>query len=309
MEELIPATIITGYLGAGKTTLVNHILEDLADKRIAIIVNELGEVGIDDRLIGNLVNGVMKLTKGCICCAAKNASEQALKEIAKLSREEKKIDRLIIETTGFASPAAILQMLRLNRDLRLAYEVDSVVCVVDSQNAPLYFSKSLESREQVSSSDLAVISKKGDLSQIADLVAGLNPTCEILKWEEISPSRLLNRWTFREPAGLENPIHSHSHDEEIGAVVLETMRKISKEDLFVWLDENVRSLGASLLRCKGIVDVGGGRRLVVQGVRLSFETEERGEKENEPSGTTLVVIGLSLDGDSLKKSFAQIPSR
>lgn len=314
MQGKIPVTIVTGFLGAGKTTLLNHLIGELSEERIALIMNELGSVGIDQRLLPKIKDGVVRLTKGCICCAARNATEASLKEVARLSQEgTDPISRLVIETTGAASPASILQMLRKNRDLFLAYEPDAVICVVDAVNYNQTFQESLEAKEQVALADVVVVSKsdlvnEGQIKELEEVVYGLNPQANIIFGQRGNApiNRLVGLYSFLDARVPEVEHHSHSHDVQINAVVLETMRKISREELDIWLHEQVLPLGASLLRCKGIVDIGGGKRLIVQGVRLSLEITERDEYVDEPSGTSLVVIGLSLDEVALKQSFSRI---
>jgi G3E family GTPase len=280
-------------------------------------MNELGDVGIDQRLLPKLKDGVVQLTKGCICCAARNATEASLKEVARVSQDgTDPISRLVIETTGAASPASILQMLRKDRDLLLAYEPDAVVCAVDAVNYAVTFLESLESREQVALADVVILSKSEiagseKTAQAQDLIYGLNPQVKILQAQQgnVPIEFLVGQKSFADAKLPDAEHHSHSHDTEIGAVSLETAQKVSREALELWLHEEVLPLGASLLRCKGIIDPGEGRRFIVQGVRLSMEIIERAEYPEEPAGSAVVVIGLSLDVERLRKSFAQICGR
>jgi G3E family GTPase len=156
----IPLTLITGYLGAGKTTLLNAMLRDAAAGRIAVIVNEFGDVGLDHDLIVETTEETVLLSSGCMCCTVRGDLVQALEGlIGKRRAGELDFDRIVIETTGLADPAPILHTLIVTPGLGAALRMDGVVTVCDAVNGPATLDRGFESVQQVAMADVLVLSK------------------------------------------------------------------------------------------------------------------------------------------------------
>ncbi|TKI92194.1 GTP-binding protein, partial [Bacillus cereus] len=130
---MIPVTILTGFLGSGKTTLLNRILSENHGKKLAVIVNEIGQIGIDNQLIMNVEEEIMEMTNGCLCCTVREDLLVALKQLLDVKAEGKMdFEGLVIETTGLANPGPIIQTFFLDPVIQSAYQINGVVTVVDS---------------------------------------------------------------------------------------------------------------------------------------------------------------------------------
>jgi G3E family GTPase len=127
----IPTTLLTGFLGSGKTTLLNHILSHQNKRRVAVIVNEFGEVGIDGQLVIGVEEEILELNNGCICCTVRGDLARA---VGSLLASGRTIDHILIETTGLADPAPVIQSFILDETLRSSTELDAIVTVVDAQH-------------------------------------------------------------------------------------------------------------------------------------------------------------------------------
>ncbi len=142
MYEIIPVTILTGFLGSGKTTLLNRILSEDHGKKLAVIVNEIGQIGIDNQLVMNVEEEIMEMTNGCLCCTVREDLLVALKQLLDVKAEGKMdFDGLVIETTGLANPGPIIQTFFLDPVIQSSYKVDGVVTVIDSYHIHKHFEK------------------------------------------------------------------------------------------------------------------------------------------------------------------------
>jgi G3E family GTPase len=160
MPNRVPLTLITGYLGAGKTTLVNALLRDASVGRIAVVVNEFGDVGLDHDLIVETTEETVLLSSGCMCCTVRGDLVQALEGlIEKRGAGKLDFDRIVIETTGLADPAPILHTLIVTPGLGAALRMDGVVTVCDAVNGPATLDRGFESVQQVAMADVLVLSK------------------------------------------------------------------------------------------------------------------------------------------------------
>ena len=151
----IPATVLTGFLGAGKTTLLNHLLHERAGEQIAVIVNEFGEIGIDGQLVHATDETVIELSNGCICCTVRG---DLIGAVARILESRPNIDRFIVETTGLADPAPVIQSFMLDDVLRKNLILDALVTVVDAEYITLQLEHD-EAREQIAFADVIVLNK------------------------------------------------------------------------------------------------------------------------------------------------------
>ncbi|MFY0596335.1 MAG: GTP-binding protein [Cognatishimia sp.] len=185
MDARIPVTLLTGFLGAGKTTLLNQLLTDEAGERIAVIVNEFGEVGLDHDLMETSTDDVVLLSSGCLCCTVRGElSETITNLLSRRTSGEFDFSRIVIETTGLADPGPILQTMLVERAVSDATRVDGVVTVVDAANGPATLDAQFEAVSQVAMADLVIMSKTDlvDYDQVMVLetrLRGLNATARI----------------------------------------------------------------------------------------------------------------------------------
>src|ERR1700710_299881 len=151
-----PVTVLTGYLGAGKTTLLNRILSEQHGKRYAVIVNEFGEVGIDNDLIVNAEEEIFEMNNGCICCTVRG---DLIRILGGLMKRKERFDGIIIETTGLANPAPVAQTFFVDDGVRARTRLDAIVTVVDAKNLPARLADSSEAADQIAFADVIVLNK------------------------------------------------------------------------------------------------------------------------------------------------------
>ncbi|MDZ4371694.1 MAG: GTP-binding protein [Phenylobacterium sp.] len=221
-----PVTVLTGYLGAGKTTLLNRILSEDHGKRYAVIVNEFGEVGIDNDLIVGADEEVFEMNNGCVCCTVRG---DLIRVLAGLMKRKGKFDGIIVETTGLADPGPVAQTFFVDDDVRAKTELDSVTTVVDAKHLPLRLKDSKEAAEQIAFADQIILNKtdlvtEAELAEVERAIRTLNPIAPIRRAERsnVPLDTILGRHAFDlarvtelQPDFL-NPGHGeagHVHDE------------------------------------------------------------------------------------------------
>jgi G3E family GTPase len=177
----IPVTVLTGYLGAGKTTLLNRILSDNHGKKYAVIVNEFGEIGIDNDLIVESDEEIYEMNNGCVCCTVRG---DLIRVVEGLMRRPGRFDGIIVETTGLADPVPVAQTFFMDDDVRAKTELDAVVALVDAKHLPLRLKDSREAEDQIAFADVVVINKTDlvshdELHRVQDIVRAINPSARI----------------------------------------------------------------------------------------------------------------------------------
>ena len=156
----VPVTLLTGFLGAGKTTLLNHIISGATGTKVAVVVNEFGEVGLDHDLIQAVDDDIVLMSSGCLCCTIRGDLSRTLQDLAIRKRESRvAFDRIVIETTGLADPGPILQTFLVDPYLAENFHMDGVVTVVDAATGPDTLNRQFEAVSQVAMADLLVLSK------------------------------------------------------------------------------------------------------------------------------------------------------
>lgn len=335
-----PVTVLTGYLGAGKTTLLNRILSEDHGKRYAVIVNEFGEIGIDNDLVVGAEEEVFEMNNGCVCCTVRGDLIRVLQGLIKRQASAAKgFDAIVIETTGLADPGPVAQTFFVDEEVKARTRLDSVTTVVDAKHVLLSLSESREAREQVAFADQIVLNKTDlvtdqDLATIENRLRRLNPLASIHRAERsnVPLAAILGRGGFDldrilalEPEFL-NPAHGepghvhdehcahehhghghedHVHDDEIRGVSLRLDRPLNAEKVSAWLSHLLATQGPDILRAKGILDIAGDeRRLVFQAVHMILEGDY--QREWAPKDTResrMVFIGRDLDAAALQAGF------
>ncbi|WP_369903572.1 GTP-binding protein [Bacillus manliponensis] len=311
---MIPVTIVTGFLGSGKTTLLNRILSENHGEKLAVIVNEIGQIGIDNQLIMNVKEEILEMTNGCLCCTVREDLLVALKKLLDAKQEGKHdFEGLIIETTGLANPGPIIQTFFLDPVIQSAYQINGVITVVDSYHIQKHFEKGSEAKEQVAFADVVLVNKVdliGDEekdSLLAELQS-INPTAKMIETLncEVNISSLLEIQTFKTRDCLEIYPHTEGdHLEGVKSFVLRTERPLDLQKINGWMSVVVQELGENLYRYKGILSVADvERRIVFQGVHTLFAASyDRPWSEGETRTSEVVFIGKDINKEWFEAHF------
>ena len=307
-----PVTVITGYLGAGKTTLLNNLLTQPNGKKLAVIVNEYGEIGIDADLVMKSDEEILEMNNGCICC---NVRGDLVRIIDKITTQNKSIDHIVIETTGLADPGPIIQSFWVEEILRDKTQLDGFVTVVDC----FHFFKhenSCEAKEQVAFADQIILNKcdlvnTSQLDRLERTIKAMNPLAKIEKsaHSQITSDILslggfdLSKALEIEPDLLESD--SHDHQNDISAVCLNSVGSIDGSLFNKWIYGFVQTNGENLYRCKGILNIDNQpRRFVFQGVHMTLDGRPGAPWEPHQERTNQIVfIGTELDEADIKDNF------
>ena len=212
----IPVTVLTGYLGSGKTTLLNRILTEDHGKRYAVIVNEFGEIGIDNDLIVESDEEIYEMNNGCICCTVRG---DLIRVVEGLMRRPGRFDAIIVETTGLADPVPVAQTFFMDDDVRNKTALDAVVALVDAKHLPLRLKDSREAEDQIAFADVVLLNKTDlvspeELAAVEATVRAINPHAAVYRTERagIDLSRVLDRGAFDLKRALESDPHFLDHD-------------------------------------------------------------------------------------------------
>ncbi|MGM0873791.1 MAG: CobW family GTP-binding protein [Bacillota bacterium] len=315
----IPVTILTGYLGAGKTTLLNRILTEKHSHKVAVIVNEYGEVGIDNQLVVNADEEVLEMNNGCICCTVRGDLIRILRTLVfSMERGKVKFDRVLIETTGLADPAPVAQTFFMDELLAEKFEVDSIVTVVDSKHVTKHLNEQDEVQEQLAFADVIILNKtdlvvEKELLDLEVRIQRMNPTAKRLYAQNcrVNLKDILGLNTFNldhkltiNPHFLEDH-HHHHHDDKISSIAFREEQALDMKKVDEWMSYLVQEKGEDLLRYKGILHIKDMKeRVVFQGIHMLFAGKaDRKWKEDENKMSELVFIGKDLNKEELEKQF------
>jgi G3E family GTPase len=312
-----PVTVLTGYLGSGKTTLLNRILTETHGKRYAVIVNEFGEVGIDNDLIVNADEEIFEMNNGCICCTVRG---DLIRILGGLMRRKGGFDGILIETTGLADPAPVAQTFFVDDDVGRRTKLDAIVTVVDAKHLLSEIDRAHEAQEQLAFADVVLLNKTDlvspqELATVEARIRAINPYAAIHRTARcaVDLAAVLGRDAFNLDRILEiepdflNEMAEHEHDQDISSLSLISERPINPERFIPWIEEVTRTFGTDILRMKGIIAMqGDDQRFVVQGVHMLIEGSRRQPwKADEKRVSRLVFIGRDLPKEVLKRGFEE----
>lgn len=308
----IPVTIVAGFLGAGKTTLMNHILNGNHGEKIAVIMNEFGSVAIDDQLLNETkYETIHTLKNGCICCVTQNELEGVLAQLMmKLLNEELVFNRLVVELSGMAHPLQVIHTFFNDQLIRETYHIDCVVTVVDA----IHFSKHImyeENEVQIGCADVVLVNKANEvepntMESVFQQLRERNAFCEMktVSFCDIPLSTIFNRFTFDVHPTMDFVYESvpHLHHAKVESIVLEETRPLDIMKVHHFINDELHMLGDNLLRYKGILSIfGKNKRMVLQGLYHLFSSEVGTEWEKEEERKSqLVLIGKSLSKEKLQ---------
>ena len=335
----LPVTLLTGYLGAGKTTLLNRILTGSHGLRFAVIVNEFGEIGIDNDLIVETDEEIYEMNNGCVCCTVRG---DLIEVLARLLRQPGRFDAIVIETTGLADPVPVAQTFLMDEGVRARTRLDAVVTVVDAKHLPLRMKDSREAEDQIAFADVVLLNKTdlvtpAELAHVEAVIRAVNPYAEIHRTvrSAIGLERVLDRGVFDlqralrlEPNLLGEEEHEHAehechegcahehvhrhahgdarpspvHDVTVASISLKA-GELDQGRFFPWIHRLAQERGPDILRMKGILAFRDEpRRYAVQGVHMIVEGDhQRCWRDGEARESRLVFIGRSLDRQAIAR--------
>jgi G3E family GTPase len=338
MSDKVPVTVLTGYLGAGKTTLLNRILSEPHGQKYAVIVNEFGEIGIDNDLVVGADEEVFEMNNGCICCTVRG---DLVRIIDGLMRRKGKFDAIIVETTGLADPAPVAQTFFVDESVGRKTKLDAVVTVADAKWLKDRLKDAPEVKNQIAFADVIIINKTDlvsatELDEVEGRIRAINRYARVHRTERCAvPLReVLGRNAFDldrileiEPEFLAADDHQHGddhdhdhhghqhhhhagglkhyHDEEMQSVSLRAEKPLDPDKFFPWVQTLVQEEGQNILRCKGILSFKGDpKRFVLQGVHMILDGDHQREwKNDEARMSRIVFIGRKLSEPSIRAGF------
>lgn len=314
--------ILTGFLGSGKTTLLNRILTAEHGRRIAVIVNEFGEVGIDHHLLLSSDQEVVQMNNGCVCCTVRG---DLVRSFFQLMEHRDKFDTVVIETTGLAEPAPVAQSIYADERIRSQFTLAGVVTVVDAKYIAVRLEELAEACEQIAFADLIVLNKTDlstpeKLDETEQQIGRLNKIAKIdrTKNSEMDLSTIFDIGSIDFSLKLEghdghhdhhdhhhHGHHHHNHLQDIDTVCIERPGDLDGLKVSIWFRSVIGEFGDKILRMKSILNLKGDPdQFLLQGVHWDFEGRPgRAWGADEERINRLVFIGRTLDPKKFTEGF------
>ncbi len=318
--------------------MLNRILSEDHGKRYAVIVNEFGEIGIDNDLIVESDEEIYEMNNGCVCCTVRG---DLIRVVEGLMRRPGRFDAIVVETTGLADPAPVAQTFFMDDDVRAKTRLDAVVALVDAKHLPLRLKDSREAEDQIAFADVVLLNKTDlvsadELRDVEAAVRAINPSATIhhTQRSRVALREILDRGAFDLKRALDNDPHFLDHEDEhdhdhhdhdhhdhhdhhhhhhgVSPIHDVTVQSISlrggemdPKKFFPWIEKTTQIDGPNILRLKGIIAVKDDpERFVVQGVHMILEGDhQRAWKDGEKRESRLVFIGRDLDEEKLRRTF------
>jgi G3E family GTPase len=315
MSDKIPVTVLTGYLGAGKTTLLNRILTEQHGKRYAVIVNEFGEIGIDNDLVVGADEEVFEMNNGCVCCTVRG---DLIRIMDGLMKRKGRFDAIIVETTGLADPAPVAQTFFVDQDVSDAAKLDAIVTVADAKWLSERLKDAPEAKNQIAFADVILLNKtdlvgEAELNEVEARIRAINPYATLHRTQNcaVPLNEVLGRGAFDldriialEPDFLEEG-HHHHHDEDVQSIAVRHAGDIDPDRFMPWINALTQREGPNILRCKGIVAFPNEpKRFVFQGVHMILDGDLSGDwKPDDPRESRVVFIGRDLNEMAIREGF------
>ena len=331
MADPVPVTLLVGFLGSGKTTLANRILSEQHGQRIAVIVNEFGDVGIDGQLIMSVDDNVVELSNGCLCCTVQGDLADTLQQLLVRRRQSvdaKPFERIVIEASGLASPGPVLQRMLVDPALHAHVQVDGVITMAHAQHIVQQLAEHPEASEQVAYADHIIVNHcdqcEGDALAAAEAALhACNPHADLERATRaaVDVVRVLRKQTWdtaRVKAALEHGVvcsdhahdhaHEHRHTQGVGALALRAEAPLDLQRLIRWLRSVSTHRSHELMRLKGILHCQSqAQAVVIQGVYQWLEV--RRDAGEPPAASVLVLIGRHLDAEELRRGWDECIAR
>ena len=306
----LPVTLLTGFLGSGKTTLLNYILKQNHGKRIAVIENEFGEIGIDSEFVIGADEDIFEMSNGCICCSIRG---DLIETLNRLLERQQKFDYILIESTGLASSGPIAQAFLIEDEISKSLFLDGIVTLVDAKHISNNLNEQEVIWEQIAFANVILLNKadlvtEAEMEKLEQQMYQINPTAKVCTTTNavIDLDQILGIGGFDLKTALETitfDTHHHETDETISSVSLSFPGHVDPARLNLWLQMLLIQEGMNVFRAKGILNVeGSSERYLFQSVYMMFEGQF-----DKPWGSIaplnkMVFIGQNLNSQRLEES-------
>ncbi|GAB2559555.1 CobW family GTP-binding protein [Gracilibacillus alcaliphilus] len=313
-ETTIPVTILTGFLGAGKTTLLNKLLDDMREQKVAVIINEFGDTSIDSHLVVSTKEEIIEINSGCICC---NVRGDLIDLLSSWMQQKEPLDRVIIETTGMANPAPVIQTFLMDEQTATSFEIDSIITMVDAKHIWQHLEEE-EPEQQIAFADILLLNKidlitEEEQKELDKQLLRMNPNAKryYTAYANVDTEDLIGTKSFdldnvlNIDPNLLTEAHHHHHNHHVTSFVFREDRPLDLDKVNKWFAYLVHIKGESLYRYKGVLFIKQlDRKVVFQGVHMLFAgTEGEVWAKDEKRQSEVVFIGKQLDYQELEKGF------